>query len=76
MFCEDFVKEFEQQNAPYKWEELEMEIFQMIGEAFCGATCAAPPAGISSSPRSRAMYAIDLMLTWKESQTGGSLFPL
>ena len=37
----------------------------MFKEMFEGATSLKPPCGIAHSPQSRAMYAADLMLSWK-----------
>ena len=65
MFCNDFIKKFEDQYPDFKWKDVEQSIFKMFKEMFEGATALEPPCGIAHSPQSRAMYAADLMLSWE-----------
>ena len=65
MFCDDFIKQFEGQYPDTRWEDVQNAIFKMFKEMFEGATSLKPPCGIAHSPQSRAMYAADLMLSWK-----------
>ena len=65
MFCNDFIKKFEDQYPDFKWNDVETSIFKMLKEMFEGATALEPPCGIAHSPQSRAMYAADLMLSWE-----------
>lgn len=39
----------------------------MIRQVFEGATMKQPPKGLYNYPNSRAMYAIDLMLDWRDT---------
>lgn len=42
----------------------------MIRQVFEGASKENPPKGISNNYQSRAMYAVDLMLDWREESDG------
>ncbi|GFO03607.1 tubulin--tyrosine ligase-like protein 12, partial [Plakobranchus ocellatus] len=46
------------------------DIFIMLRELFQAATSLPSPKGIHHSPQSRAMYAVDLMLTWDTKPSG------
>jgi len=70
MYCQEFIKEFEEQNPGFDWATTEKSIFKMIKGVFEGATAAAPPCGIGASPQSGAMYATDLMLRWDTNNKG------
>ncbi|XP_005101996.1 tubulin--tyrosine ligase-like protein 12 [Aplysia californica] len=67
---DDFIPEFESQNPGFVWTDVENDIFNMIKELFVAATSVPPPRGICASPQSRAMYAVDLMLSWATKPTG------
>ncbi|RUS90770.1 hypothetical protein EGW08_001481 [Elysia chlorotica] len=66
----DFIPEFEAQNPGFLWRDVENDIFIMIRELFQAATSLPAPQGISHSPQSRAMYAVDLMLAWDTKPSG------
>ena len=46
------------------------DIFTMFRELFEAASSQPPPRGINPNPQSRAMYAIDLMLSWDKKDNG------
>lgn len=70
MLHSEFIVEFEKQYPTYSWAEVEKEIFDMLHEVFECATLKSPPCGIASSPQSRAVYAVDLMLDWQHCSRG------
>lgn len=65
MLHNEFIIEFERQFPNHPWREVEEEIFRMLREVFECASVKSPPCGIPSSPQSRAVYAVDLMLDWE-----------
>lgn len=67
MLCDEFVEKFEEQNPPYDWVTIEKSIFQAFKEMFEAATSKPPPFGIGHNVQSRALYAIDLMLSYENS---------
>lgn len=69
MLCAEFKREWEKQYADYSWEEVEKSIFEMLAELFTAATSKGPPCGIAKSPQSRALYAVDLMLSWDTNKS-------
>ncbi|KAK7862871.1 hypothetical protein R5R35_003026 [Gryllus longicercus] len=69
MLCDEFVVEFEKQYN-LEWSIVEEKIFEMLHSMFVSATSKSPPAGIAHNPQSRAVYAADLMLSWREDSTG------
>lgn len=65
--CADFILEWERQYPDFSWKEcVEPKILHMFREIFEAAVATKPPKGIAESPQSRAIYAIDLILEWKE----------
>ena len=48
----------------------------MIRKVFEGATRDDPPKGMANNPQSRAMYAIDLMLDWRQESGAKSIEPM
>jgi tubulin--tyrosine ligase-like protein 12 len=70
MYCQEFIKGFEEQYPDFSWTEVEASIFNMIKGVFEGATQKAPPAGLGHCPQAGAMYATDLMLTWSNKEDG------
>lgn len=66
--CDEFLTLWKQQFPDSCWNEIETNICQMFKEMFVGATCKAPPAGISPNPQSRSLYAADLMLSWENGK--------
>ncbi|KAG7203962.1 hypothetical protein KM043_001828 [Ampulex compressa] len=67
--CADFILEWERQYPDYPWKEyVEPKILRMFHEVFVAAVAEKPPKGIASSSQSRAVYAADLMLEWKNEE--------
>ncbi|XP_035449902.2 tubulin--tyrosine ligase-like protein 12 [Spodoptera frugiperda] len=66
MLCADFKTEWSRQFANYDWADVEKSIFKMLSELFDAATSKGPPCGIGKSPQSRALYAADIMLSWRK----------
>ncbi|KAF4526216.1 hypothetical protein B566_EDAN001901 [Ephemera danica] len=65
MKCADFVPEFESQHQEHKWDDVEASILVALRGALEGSASQPPPRGIPHSPQSRAVYAADLILTWR-----------
>lgn len=65
LLCEQFKQEWDKQYGNYSWNKVEESIFDMISELFSAATMKEPPCGIAKSPQSRALYAADIMLSWR-----------
>ncbi|XP_030029619.2 tubulin--tyrosine ligase-like protein 12 [Manduca sexta] len=65
MMCSDFKEAWANQYGNYNWAEVEKAIFKMLAEMFTAATSKEPPCGIAKSPQSRALYAVDSMLSWE-----------
>lgn len=61
---------FEKQNQGFRWADIQEKIFLMIRQVFMGATKENPPKGMYDNYQSRAMYAVDLMLDWREEANG------
>lgn len=76
MFCRDFIKLFEEQNPGQSWERVQKRIFRMLAELF-RAACKGdnPSTTLKSAPQSRAMYAVDLMLSWTDEGMGRYFLP-
>ncbi|XP_015591188.1 tubulin--tyrosine ligase-like protein 12 [Cephus cinctus] len=67
--CVDFIQEWEKQYPNFSWKEsTEPKIFEMLRDVFEAAIAAEPPKGIAHNPQSRAVYAVDLMLEWKNEE--------
>ena len=64
MLCDEFIIKFNEQNPCHEWKHVEGDIFKAIKELFEGATSKPPPLGIGHNVQSRALYAIDLMLSY------------
>ncbi|CAG9565578.1 unnamed protein product [Danaus chrysippus] len=69
LLCEDFKNAWSNQYPDYEWDEVERSIFNMLSELFICATAKEPPLGIARSPQSRALYAVDVMLSWDKNGT-------
>lgn len=67
---DEFMPMFEKQYAEYPWKEVERDIFKAFAELFQAASSRPAPYGICSYQSSRAIYAIDLMLKWEQSEGG------
>jgi tubulin--tyrosine ligase-like protein 12 len=64
--CEEFLEKWAEQYPKHPWQEIETNILAMLREMFIGATKRPPPCGIADNPQSRAVYAVDLMLSWDD----------
>lgn len=62
--CQKFIGMFKEQYGK-TWSVIEQRIFQMFREVFHCATVEDAPLGVDSCVSSRALYAADLMLEWK-----------
>ena len=69
MFCHDFVRIFEQQNPGQVWNKIEERIFSML-TSLLKAGCMGTMTSLTASPQSRAMYAVDLMLSMTDDVLG------
>ncbi|KAL0269717.1 UNVERIFIED_CONTAM: hypothetical protein PYX00_007355 [Menopon gallinae] len=70
MLCSDFVVEFNGQNPETSWNAIEKEIFHALKEIAEAATMKPPPCGIGHYSKSRAIYAVDLILAWETAEDG------
>lgn len=67
--CADFIVEWENQYPDYPWKTyVEPKILFVLRQVFEAAIAQPPPKGIAESPQSRAVYAADLMLEWRDSE--------
>merc|ERR1712071_349156 len=71
MFCHDFIRYFEEQNAGQSWDIVEKRIFKMLRELFDAAVSGQPPSHLAQNAQSPAMYAVDLMLEWTDDVLDG-----
>ncbi|XP_075982717.1 tubulin tyrosine ligase-like 12 [Anticarsia gemmatalis] len=76
MLCADFKEAWSRQFANYDWEDVEKSIFKMVSELFTAATAKDAPRGIAKSPQSRALYAADIMLSWRDSKKEKVIQPI
>ncbi|CAF1593074.1 unnamed protein product, partial [Adineta steineri] len=60
--CEDFIPLFDKQQQHLKWVDVQENIYSMIRQVFERSILKKPPCGMSPCHRSRAIYAVDLML--------------
>ncbi|XP_053364188.1 tubulin--tyrosine ligase-like protein 12 [Clarias gariepinus] len=67
---DEFIPMFEKQYKEYPWKDVERDIFKAFAELFQAASSRPGPYGICPYPSSRAIYAIDLMLKWDQSEGG------
>ncbi|XP_026467284.1 tubulin--tyrosine ligase-like protein 12 [Ctenocephalides felis] len=66
--CEEFKTEWVKQYPDHNYTNIEKMIKQMLKQVFLCATSKDPPMGIKENPQSRALYAVDLMLNWHQTQ--------
>lgn len=67
--CADFVVEWEKQYPDYPWRTyVEPRILSVLRQVLEAAVAQPPPKGIAECRQSRAMYAADLMLEWRDSE--------
>ncbi|XP_071942754.1 tubulin--tyrosine ligase-like protein 12 isoform X2 [Antedon mediterranea] len=67
---QNFIKEWEEQYPEFPWEDIQQKVFQMIKEFYCSAVTGEQHDAIGHCPYSRAMYALDLMLSWETDDNG------
>ena len=68
----EFIELFEEQYPELKWTHIEDEICVMLKEAFVIFFSSAPMKKVKRCERSKAVYAVDLMLEWcEETNTAG-----
>lgn len=70
MFCHEFIDQFQQQNPDQMWGVIEEKIFSMLSSLLKAAVNGDTNSCLASSPQSRAMYAVDIMLSWRNSTVG------
>lgn len=63
MLCDEFILKFDEQNPSYNWDAIEKDIFKAFKELFEAAVSKPPPLGLGHNFQSRALYAVDLMLS-------------
>lgn len=73
MLCHEFIIDFSAQNPGIEWKEIEKNIFKIFREIFEAATLKPPPCGIPDNKQSRALYAVDLMLTYDHLNSGSDV---
>lgn len=73
IYCDSFVETFGKQYPTQSWKEVEKDIQNIVREVFVAAVSKAPPEGIASSGQSRAVYGLDFMLKWVESNGENSV---
>ncbi|KAG5327569.1 TTL12 protein, partial [Pseudoatta argentina] len=67
--CADFIVEWENQYPNYPWKTyVEPKILSVLKQTFEAAVAQPPPKGIAESPQSRAVYAADMMLEWRDCE--------
>ncbi|GJQ76108.1 hypothetical protein Trydic_g1857 [Trypoxylus dichotomus] len=67
MLCSEFKTHWTEQYPNIPWDLIEESIFSMFKEVFECAIIEKDPCGIAESPQSRALYAADIMLEWKDN---------
>ncbi|XP_028673574.1 tubulin--tyrosine ligase-like protein 12 [Erpetoichthys calabaricus] len=67
---DEFIQLFEKQYPDHPWTSVQDKLFKCFAELFEVAASRPAPFGICDYPSSRAMYAIDLMLKWQNTDEG------
>ena len=74
MFCNDFIRYFEEQNPGQEWCKVEKRIFSMLSSLLRASVEKKDNmVRIPAAPQSRAMYAVDLMLSWTDDVLGKTM---
>ncbi|VDO06298.1 unnamed protein product [Rodentolepis nana] len=70
----DFIQRFESQYPNAAWKDIEAKIHKMLVNVFKSAIACEPPRGLGAYGKSRALYAVDLLLEWRRcpSEMGDS----
>ncbi|KAM7532442.1 hypothetical protein Aperf_G00000133028 [Anoplocephala perfoliata] len=63
----DFIQKFESQYPNAAWKDIEVKIHKVLVDVFKSASVYAPPRGLGVYGKSRALYAVDLLLEWRHS---------
>ena len=67
LHCDEFIVQWNEMYPGYEWKtRVEPRILLMLRELLEAAIAVKAPCGIAHSPQSRAVYAVDLMLEWRE----------
>ncbi|EDW89241.2 LOW QUALITY PROTEIN: uncharacterized protein Dyak_GE23607 [Drosophila yakuba] len=66
--CDDFLALWQDQYPENSWSALEQQICNMLLEVLQCASQADPPCGLAPCAQSRALYAADIMLRWKDDE--------
>lgn len=66
--CDDFLTLWQEQYPDNDWSALEQQICSMLLEVLQCASQADPPCGLAPCAQSRALYAADIMLRWKDDK--------
>uniref|UniRef100_A0A0N5BN93 Tubulin--tyrosine ligase-like protein 12 n=1 Tax=Strongyloides papillosus TaxID=174720 RepID=A0A0N5BN93_STREA len=67
MYCDDFIKDFEEIYPNHKWCDIEKQIYEVIKQVITTSSILPSPKGVSPNVQSRGMYGIDVMLGWKDA---------
>ncbi|ESO84257.1 hypothetical protein LOTGIDRAFT_205898 [Lottia gigantea] len=67
---DEFIPMFNEQYSMYPWEDIQKDVFKMMRELFEAGSNSPAPRGIQPSPQSKAMYALDMMLSWEVNEQG------
>lgn len=66
MKCAEFVEQWNTQYPSLDWEDVvQPKILASLSELLQAAVTSPPPKGIAQCSQSRSMYAVDLMLQWR-----------
>ncbi|XP_046614168.1 tubulin--tyrosine ligase-like protein 12 [Neodiprion virginianus] len=67
--CADFIHEWKKQYPKFSWRnDVEKKILSMLKKVFQAAVAEKPPRGIAHNLQSRALYAADIMLEWRDKE--------
>ncbi|XP_043274192.1 tubulin--tyrosine ligase-like protein 12 [Venturia canescens] len=67
--CHDFIVQWNKMYPDFDWSRnVQPKILKVLRQVLEAASQTEPPKGIAHNPQSRAVYAADLMLEWKNGQ--------
>ncbi|GMF46794.1 unnamed protein product [Phytophthora fragariaefolia] len=67
----EFVERFDNEYPSEDWSRVYAEICLSIKKLFEFATAQPPPLGLGRCTKSRALYGVDVMLSWEENEETG-----